>query len=305
MLRRALLVAVGAVLALTTAVPASAVVEPPCEKINEETGQCEIRTPPVTTPGNPANPPYGGGGGGERVCSYMGEVIDCQSPFGTWVESHQAWCQPADPQPPQDSPLWEGNTVGAIYSCVFGYAGQGVGTGGGMVWMPAPPEAGPTPQELAEQAIAQMNFRAGQIGMTPPPGSGAIGVVGLETWLWITDPGETTTGPITRSASGGGITVTATATVDRIEWSMGDGTTRTCTGPGTPYQESYGGQSSPDCGHTYTRASIGQPGQEYTVTATTYWTIGWSGGGASGTVEMDFSRSTQLAVGEVQSLTTR
>lgn len=292
----------GLGLAATLAAPASA--DPTCEKVNPSTGVCEISTPETPEPPGPTTPPPGPGG--ERVCIFdwlEPEVVECHNIFGTWIDSLDSWCKPADPQPPQDSPIWEGNTDGAIYDCVHGLAGRGIpGTHGGRLWLPGPPEAGPSPRELADQAIAQMDFRAGAIGLAPPVD--AMSIVGADTWLWIADPGESTTGPITRTASAGGVTVTATASLDRIEWDMGDGTVVTCTTPGTPYQASFGNADSPDCGHTYTRSSAHQPDERYTVTATTYWTIDWSGGGAGGTLAMDFSRSTQVRVGEIQVLTT-
>lgn len=298
----AVVAAVATVLVMSVGAPASA--DPTCEKVDPATGQCLITTPPAPQPDDPTDP--GTGPGGERVCIFdwvEPEVVECHNVFGTWIDSLQSWCRPADPQPPQDSPIWEGNTEGAIYDCVHGLAGHGVpGTHGGRIWLPGPPEAGPTPRELADQAVAQMDFRAGQIGLAPP--TDTMSVVGADTWLWIANPGETTTGPITRTASAGGTTVTATATIDRIEWDMGDGTVVTCTGPGTPYLKVHGNADSPDCGHTYTRSSANQPGEQYTITATTYWTIAWSGGGQSGTLAMDFSRSTQVRVGEIQVLTT-
>ncbi|GJF25027.1 hypothetical protein SHO565_55910 [Streptomyces sp. HO565] len=52
-------------------------------------------------------------------------------------------------------------------------------------------------------------------------------------WLWGRQ-GETTYGPASATASAGAATVTATATVTSIRWTMGDGSTVTCTGPGTP-----------------------------------------------------------------------
>lgn len=129
----------------------------------------------------------------------------------------------------------------------------------------------------------------------------------MPAWMWIADPGESTTGPITRSATGGGITVTATARLDRVVWSMGDGATVTCTGSaaeGTAYHVSYGTVSSPTCGHTYTTMSDDQPGDAYTVTATSYWTVTWAGGGASGTIPLTLTRSTQVRIGELQVLIT-
>ncbi|MEV5646541.1 hypothetical protein AB0L67_42035 [Streptomyces flaveolus] len=42
--------------------------------------------------------------------------------------------------------------------------------------------------------------------------------------------------------------MTATAKVTLIRWTMGDGATVTCAGPGTPYRGSKEMADSPDCG---------------------------------------------------------
>jgi hypothetical protein len=106
-------------------------------------------------------------------------------------------------------------------------------------------------------------------------------------------------GPITRSASARGYTVTAVAKVTKIVWNMGDGRTVTCTGPGTPYADSYGKQSSPTCGHTYTRQG------RYTVSATSYWTVEWAGIGQTGTIPIDFTTRTNITMGESQVINQR
>lgn len=98
------------------------------------------------------------------------------------------------------------------------------------------------------------------------------------------------------------VSVTATAAVATISYDMGDGTTITCKGMGTPYDPSYGDQPSPDCGHTYTTTSAGQPGSAFTITATSTWTVHWvSTDGQQGdfTVEPGAGVAT-LRVGEVQ-----
>ena len=48
------------------------------------------------------------------------------------------------------------------------------------------------------------------VGITPPPGPDSTTLVGLPTWMWVADPGPQTWGPITRTASSGSVTVTAT-----------------------------------------------------------------------------------------------
>ncbi|MGW7259344.1 hypothetical protein [Streptomyces sp. NPDC054834] len=96
------------------------------------------------------------------------------------------------------------------------------------------------------------------------------------------------------------MTVSATAHVTKIVWQMGDGSTVTCTGPGTPYTPSAGQTDSPTCGHTYTRASADRPHGRYQITATSTstWTIDWhvttGGGGQAG--QLTETRQSQIHV---------
>ena len=206
------------------------------------------------------------------------------------------YISPSPADYPPDSPMWKGrHPEGAIYMCYNPFLPGG--TRGYDFWSltpPAGPAAPPDPRELAERAVASMNLKAINIGIVPEDVPGSVGIIGLPTWMWVETPGETTTGPITRSASAGGYTVTATAKVTKIVWNMGDGQTVTCTGPGTPYADSYGKKSSPDCGHTYTRQG------RYTVSATSYWTVNWSGIGQTGTIPIDFTTRTNITMGESQ-----
>ena len=201
---------------------------------------------------------------------------------------------PAD-YPPDDE-IWRGHyPEGAIYVCYNPYLVAG--TRAYSFWSrnpPSGPAAPPDPRVLAQRAIAMMALKAVTIGIVPEDAPGRVGVIGMPTWMWAADPTQNTIGPITRSASAGGVTVTATAKVNKVVWDMGDGKSETCTGPGTPYADSYGKQSSPTCGHTYTRQG------RYTVTATSYWIVDWAGLGQSGTIPLQFSRSTTITMGEVQ-----
>jgi hypothetical protein len=76
---------------------------------------------------------------------------------------------------------------------------------------------------------------------------------------------------------------------------MGDGAIVHCE-EGVPYQDVFGKQSSPSCGHTYTQQG------EYTVRATSHWVITWIGLGQSGTIRLDLTQQVPIAVGEVQVL---
>ena len=77
---------------------------------------------------------------------------------------------------------------------------------------------------------------------------------------------------------------------------MGDGTTVTCTRRGTPYADSFGKRASPDCGHTYIQQGT------YTVRATSYWRVAWTGIGQNGTIPLDFTRTAVITMGEAQVL---
>jgi hypothetical protein len=84
---------------------------------------------------------------------------------------------------------------------------------------------------------------------------------------------------------------------------MGDGTEVVCDTAGTPYMPEFGRKDSPDCGHTYKKSSAHEPGEAYTVTATSNWVITWSGAGQTGTIRLNgLNRSTQIRIGEAQVL---
>ncbi|NUK50099.1 ATP/GTP-binding protein [Streptomyces lunaelactis] len=203
-----------------------------------------------------------------------------------------------DPQPPADSELWQGNDPsggGAVYvrSCggpdspsTFVFAGPG-----------APPAVDPA--VLAQQAVDRMLLRGPEIGITPKPGG--KGVVGMPVYMW-TAKGAETYGPNTASASAGGVTVTATAKVSKIVWTMGDGKTVTCTTAGTPYKAEYGKKPSPDCGHRYTQPSSTQASGKWHVTATSTWTVNWQGGGQTGQLTDTRTSDVDITVAEVQVL---
>lgn len=202
-----------------------------------------------------------------------------------------------DPQPPKIDPVWEGHTGGAIYGCQVWSPGPGLDVATLVIqfWAAvAPAPLPPDPRVLAEQAVASMRLKAVNIGIVPEPGAGSVGIIGMPTWMWADAASESTWGPIRRTASAAGFTVTAVAKANKVVWNMGDGRKVTCTTQGTPYQDSYGKRSSPDCGHTYTRQG------RYAVSATSYWTVTWTGIGQSGVIPLDFTRTTSIAMGESQ-----
>lgn len=159
----------------------------------------------------------------------------------------------------------------------------------------APPAGGsgpppPSPEELARQAYNQLRLPSPSIAASPQGPQ----LVRLPTWLWIRDGWE----PVSATASVPGVSVTATAKPTKVAWSMGEGGSRTCDGPGTAYSSDRNPRSaSPDCGYTYRRAS---GGDGFAVSATVSWSVSWSGAGQSGTFDgLSTTDSTTFVVEEV------
>ena len=169
-----------------------------------------------------------------------------------------------------------------------------------MFWLEQPP-AQIDPARLARDILARIQLQRVGIGITPEPGR--TGVLGLPTYLWVNNPGPRTLGPISDSATEGGITVTLTARVSKVVWNLGDGATITCAGAGTPYRDEFGARPSPTCGHTYRHPSTELPGGVYRVTATAVWDVAWTGAGQSGRIPFEVDSSTTISIGEVQALT--
>lgn len=297
-----LAVAVGFILSSTTSAAASPVSCGPGEAYVPTLRSCIIV---VAAPsdggsgggGKNTNVSTGGGGGSGKPqkCEWI-EKVDCKSKDGYWNNTKACYVGAPAKNYAKDDPIWEGNKTGGIYGCYNPFLPAG-GNRYYAFWAANAPAAAippPDPLVLAQQAIAAMNLRAVQIGIVPEAEPGRIGVIGLPTWMWAENPTANTMGPITRSASLRGYTVTATAKVTKVVWAMGDGTTVVCAGPGTPYADKYGKKSSPTCGHTYTRQG------RYTVTATSYWVVTWAGIGQSGTIPLSLSNSASITMGESQ-----
>ncbi|NYI44922.1 hypothetical protein BJ993_002002 [Nocardioides aromaticivorans] len=243
----------------------------------------------------------GGNGstGGSSTCKYDGKEIPCTGPGGSvWSSKYACWIGergPDDMVPP------EGQTKedGWWHVCYF----PPPGSSWEYMWIESG-EVGINPVVLAERAIASMDLDPIKIGIVPESGANRAGLVGLPVWMWVDSPTEDTFGPITRSASEGSVSVSATASVSNVVWDMGDGTKVTCTGKGTPYADHYGKQPSPTCGHRYAKMSSAQPDGAYQVTATSHWVVEWTGGGQSGTIEFDLTTDPlPIRIGEAQVLT--
>ncbi|GGP78246.1 ATP/GTP-binding protein [Streptomyces melanogenes] len=226
-----------------------------------------------------------GQAGGSSGSSASGSRLKCQY---TKVE----------PEPPPAHPAWEGKDPTKFDMYFMSCSDGGLDNPDGFVVVPQgqPPVPQVDPRELAQRAVDSMTLLGPDIAS---PRAGGRYTVGVPMWLWV-HQSPTTYGPNTASASAGGITVTATAKVSKIVWSMGDGVAVTCSGPGTPYTSSEAMAPSPTCGHLYTTTSADAHGGRFPVTATSTWAIAWQGGGQAGQLTEVRHSVVAVAVGEVQ-----
>lgn len=262
-----------------------------CAQRDTQTGICLVQ---VTSPGQGAGGDDDVSAGREPPATGDSSPPTCTRTVANpqpWI-GHPVW----NGQRPEDGKVW-------VFTCPRP-AGLGSGVWTGLIFLLNGAEApgAPTvdPRLLAQQAIASMALQAPNIGMAPPPNS-ASGLVGLPVWMWV-ERNADSTGPVRASASAGGVMVTAEARVSQVLWNMGDGHIVNC-GLGTPYVQGTEG-ASPDCGHIYAQASSRHVpgGGSWPITATSTWTVTWSGGGLSGTETLELSSSSELFVGELHVL---
>jgi hypothetical protein len=167
------------------------------------------------------------------------------------------------------------------------------------------PAAGPgLPDPAVLAALARQTLGLPSPVIRSSPAENALQLTNLPTWLWI-NPAEWV--PESKTATVPGESVTATATPVSVTWHPGDGSTVTCQGAGTPYSSADNpAAASPDCGHTYTASSAGQPGGAFRATATITWDVTWQGaGGAGGALPPLFTTAVAaFRVAESQALNT-
>lgn len=161
-----------------------------------------------------------------------------------------------------------GEGIEVIRICVDTSTGEEVSFQDGLILQPG---AGPVqmdPRSLAELQVSRLSVAPPGIGTNPDPNRDQV--VRVPTWLWVT----TAWAPVSATATAGDVTATVTATPNRVVWEMGDGHSVTCFGPGTRYDQSRpASEQSTDCSYTYQRTSVGQPGERFQASATTFWTV--------------------------------
>ncbi|MDT0331177.1 hypothetical protein [Nocardiopsis lambiniae] len=164
-------------------------------------------------------------------------------------------------------------------------------------------EEGTDPLTALEEAMASFELPEPKIATSP--GTDSLVLVNTPLWLWV-EPEDWDAESV--SAQLGSTSLTVSATPARTAWTMGDGSTVECEGPGTPFDASThdAASASPDCGHVYTSASDTAAEGAHTVTVRVLWDTEWSfSGGESGTLEQLTSTSeVDLTVRESHGLVT-
>lgn len=138
------------------------------------------------------------------------------------------------------SKLWSEHPNDMLYSIYCD--GEHVG----FTWRPIDPDRppGPTPpREVAMHLREEIPMPQVTIRVNPE-----TGLVGTESWFWVEGYGGA---PITESTDAFGQLVEVEASVDRYEWSFGDGKTQRSSSLGRPYPE------RSEVRHLYERSSAG------------------------------------------------
>ncbi|MFF0338068.1 ATP/GTP-binding protein [Streptomyces fimicarius] len=289
--------------------PGGSVQCPPTKLDCELTAQDPGTAPDTPVDSKPGKP--GKAGGSAPKCAIDGKAVPCSSDMGTYNHADACYWRALAPQPGPDDPLWTFATgvpdgwkpgdPGKLYNVTCPGAGRELA--GGTMFSAAAPASAPTidPEVVARQAVESMRLTGPVVAN--PRAEGRY-VVGMPFWMWAT-PSPQTYGPVTASATAGGVTVSATAKVTRAVWDMGDGESVTCSGPGTKYTADRGKTMSPDCGHRYLRSSAGEPDERYAGSTTTTWTVDWTvttGGAQTGSFTTTRTTDWTARVGEVQVL---
>lgn len=162
------------------------------------------------------------------------------------------------------------------------------------------PEGGAVDVEaLAEEALASVSIPGPAIRTSPELDRIYVRV---PTWLWVDG---TWWHGYQATASAGRVTATVTATPRSSSWTLGDGSTVRCDGPGIAWHPGLP-EDATSCAHTYTTSSAGRPGDTFSLSAAVQLDVSWTSNiGQGGTLPAISRTSTQpIVVGEIQAVGT-
>lgn len=162
------------------------------------------------------------------------------------------------------------------------------------------PEGGAVDVEaLAEEALASVSIPGPAIRTSPDIDRIYVRV---PTWLWVDG---TWWHGYQATASAGRVSATVTATPRSSSWTLGDGSTVRCDGPGIAWHLGLP-EDATSCAHTYTTSSAGRPGDTFSLSAAVQLDVSWTSNiGQGGTLPAISRTSTQpIVVGEIQAVGT-
>jgi hypothetical protein len=166
---------------------------------------------------------------------------------------------------------------------------------------PLVPEGGLIdPVQLALEAVSSVQIGSPVIRTSPSEGGRLF--VHVPTWLWIDRQwwqGYEAT------ASAGRVNSTVRAVPRSATWTLGDGSTTTCAGPGLAW-EAGRSEDATDCSHTYMSSSGSRPGGtldlSVAVTFEVTWTTNVGEGGSLAPLTRTSTRTVEVT--EIQAIGT-
>ena len=178
------------------------------------------------------------------------------------------------------------------------------------LWIADQATAAPAPVDPVEVALsAERTITLPDPSPSTDPAGTAV--VNLPTWLRI-DP--SIWHPHSATATIGTVSATAVATPVSVTWSMGDGATVTCAGPGAPFPSAVPAGAPPTrvCAYDYPVSSAGQPSPDgrpddasFLVVVSVIWQVSWTSTGAAGggtLPALATSASRRLRVEQIESV---
>jgi hypothetical protein len=224
----------------------------------------------------------------DPVCHIGDDEVPCHDPALGWLHADGCYYSPA-PEVGPGSDWWTRWCYNPVTDEYFS---------GGTRWLQGAPTS---IENVVQHAVDRLAIPQPAIATNP---MNVAQVVHVPVWWWIDEDWWNATR--TATASIPSLTVTAQAEPTSVTWYAGDGSTRTCTGPGTEWKPGTNpAAASPTCGYTYTTTSRASTGGTYTLRAEVTWTIHWRGGDTFGTMPpLTTTATTVVTVTELRAVIT-
>lgn len=239
---------------------------------NPETQECIEVTIPGGEEGGGGN--TGGGGGGGAVCQDRdGSEVPCTKDGLTWWGTPR-YCYAEVMVPQMPPPAGQDADGGQWWGCP-------TGTSSGLVWWAEDGEEPVDPVAVATQLRVTIPYELADARIAPPPTYHTY--ISYKNWLWV-ESGQWHS--VAGSQSVRGATVTLTATPSYVEWTMGNGDTVSCVGPGREWVKGMPENAPTNCSYAYDEMEDPK-GDTWTVSAQINYTLAWTctgncGGATSG-----------------------